>query len=247
MLNQVDDRVLEIITILVVMMTMFVCICYAAIFNNPYVAVNPFKPPTATPRGMAMGPPPTFPPTWTPTATGIPTVKPTATNTPTVTNTPTPTATSTPPATHTPTVTPTRPPTATPVDTPTITPTPAPRYVLDPGRLPEPITHCEYTELRVHVSDVDGLPKSGIGVHIWNEVLGFNVTVTTDAIGEARKRIADGEYFDTTWHIQVVEGGAPASDVKDVATSSECCDDDGDKICSGRPTVWTLWFKATGR
>jgi len=86
-----------------------------------------------------------------------------------------------------------------------------------------------------------------VGVHIWNEVLGFDATVTTDAIGYAAKRIADRGYFDTTWHIQLVEGGVPVSEVKNVATSSECCDKDGKKICSGKPTVWTLWFKATRR
>jgi hypothetical protein len=267
MLSQIDDRVLEIVTILVVMMTIFVCICYAAIFRNPYAAFNPFKPPTATPWGMAQGPPPTFPPTWTPTVTGIPTDTPTATNTPTVTNTPTPRDTSTPFPTRTPTVTETGTPTATPVDTPTPTPTPGPRYTLDGGKLPEPITHCEYTEIRVHVNDFDGLPKSGVGVRIWNEILQFDVTVTTDVLGESKKRIADGEYFDTTWHIQLLEGGVPVSDVKDVATSSQCCDkygedicmdegssfcDPGDKkcckkydrkLCSGQPTVWTLWFR----
>lgn len=246
MLDQVDDRILEISTILVVMMTIFMCICYYSIFTNPYVAVNPFKPPTETPWKIVVGPQPTFPSTWTPTATNIPTEKPTATNTPTVTNTPTPTATSTPFPSPTPTVTPTSPPTATPVNTPTPTPTSAPRYTLDPAHPPEPITHCDYTEIRVHVSDFDSLPKSGIGVRIWNEALGFNVTVTTDVLGYAAKRIGDREYFDTTWYIQLLEGGVPASEVKNVATSSECCDN-GKKTCGGKPTVWTLWFKATSR
>ena len=123
----------------------------------------------------------------------------------------------------------------------------------------------------MHVSDPDGLPKSGVGVHIWNEALNFDITVITNALGEGKKRIADGQYFDVTWHIQVVEGGMPASEVKDVATSSKCCDAHGEeicldrgsyfckprdkecckeygpKICTGQPTVWTLWFKATGR
>lgn len=247
MLDQVDDRILEIATILVVMMTIFVCICYYTIFTNPYVGFNPFKPPTATPKGWAMGPPPTFPPTWTPTATGVPTYTPTASNTPTVTNTPTPTGTSTPFPTGTPTVTPTSPPTATPTITPSPTATSGPRYNLDPGKLPESITHCDYTEIRVYVKDVDGLPKSGVDVHFWNEVLGFNATVTTDLLGYAPKRIADGKFFDTVWHIQLIEGGVPASEVKDVVTSSKCCDEDGKKTCSGQPTVWTLWFKATRR
>jgi hypothetical protein len=245
MLSQIDDRVLEIVTILVVMMTIFVCICYAAIFRNPYAAFNPFKPPTATPRGMAEGPPPTFPPTWTPTATGIPTVTPTATDTPTVTNTPTSTSTSTSTPPNTSTVTPTSLPTATPADTPTITPTPTPRYTLNPAKPPEPITFCAYTEIRVNVVDYDGLPKQGVSVHIWSTDLGFETTMTTDSLGRAWKRIADGGYFDATWNIQLLEGGAPASDIKSVTTSSECGEDD--EVDSGYPTVWVLHFKATGR
>ena len=245
MLDQVDDRMLEIATILVVMMTIFVCICYAAIFNNPYVAFNPFKPPTATRPGMAQGPPPTFPPTWTPTATGMPTDTPMATNTPTVTNTPTPTNTGTPFPTRTPTVTPTSPPTETPTITPTPTPTPGPRYTLDPGKPPEDITFCAYTEIRVNVLGYDGLPKQGINAHIWSTDLSFDATVTTDVFGEAKKRVADGEYFDATWYIQLLEGGVPVSEVKTVSTSSKCKDDDD--VSSGFPTVWVLHFKERRR
>lgn len=245
MLNQVDDRVLEIVTILVVMMTIFVCICYAAIFRNPYAAFNPFKPPTATPWRMAEGPPPTFPPTWTPTVTGVPTHTPTTTNTPTVTNTPTPTNTYTPTPTNTPTVTPTGTPTATPADTPTITPTPSPRYTLNRAKMPEGITFCAYTEIRVNVLDYDGLPKQGINVHIWSTDLGFDTTVTTDVRGEAKKRIADGEYFDATWHIQLLEGGVPVSEVKTVATSSKCEEDN--EVSDGFPTVWVLHFRERWR
>jgi hypothetical protein len=123
----------------------------------------------------------------------------------------------------------------------------------------------------VNVRDADGLPKSGVGVRIWNEVLAFDVTVTTDALGEAKKRIADGQWFDTTWHIQLMEGGVPVSEVRDVATSSKCCDKHGEdicldsgssfcesgdeeccekygeKICSGQPTVWVLHFRERWR
>jgi hypothetical protein len=240
MLSQVDDRVLEIATILVVMMTIFVCLCYAAIFRNPYVAFNPFKPPTATPWGMAEEPPATFPPTWTPTVTGIPTDTPTVTNTPTVTHTPTATGTATPTATNTHTVTPTSPPTVPPTATPLPTPTLPPRYNLDPGKPPEGITYCAYTEIRVNVSDYDGLPKQGVSVHIWSGDLGFDTMMITDSIGQAWKRIADGEYFDATWNIQLLENGFPASEVKTVATSSKCEDEE---VSKGYPTVWVLHFR----
>jgi len=244
MLNQIDDRVLEIVTILVVMMTIFVCICYAAIFRNPYAAFNPFKPPTATPWGMAQGPAPTFPPTWTPTVTGTPRDTSTPTHTPTVTNTPTPTGTSTPTSTRTPTVTPTRPPPPPPTATPLPTATPAPRYTLDPARPPEGITYCAYTEIRVNVTDHDGLPKPGVGVRIWSVDLNFDFQGTTNSLGRVWKRIADGDFFDATWQIQLWESSAPASEIKTVGTSSKCKDE---AVSSGYPTVWVLHFKATGR
>lgn len=235
MLNQVDDRILEIITILVVMMTIFICICYAAIFRNPYVAINPFKPPTATPKHMAEGPPPTFPPTWTPTITGIPTDTPTATNTPTVTNTPTPTNTSTPFPTHTPTVTPTSPPTATPVDTPTATSTPGPRYSITKF---EPISFCGYTEFRFNVKDSRGAGKRDVKIRIWTD-WGFDAYVTTDPIGDAKKRIGD-DFFDSVWHIELYEDGQVADQVE-VTTTSGCKEpEDSEKTDY---TVWTIHWK----
>jgi hypothetical protein len=75
-------------SVLFIVLTIGVLLCYAVIFVNPQIMFNPFKPPIAqlpTPTMAAAGavptstPPPTstpeqpFPPTWTPTATPLPT------------------------------------------------------------------------------------------------------------------------------------------------------------------------------
>lgn len=235
MLDQVDDRILEIATILVVVMTIFMCICYATIFMNPYVPINPFKPPTATPPGMAQGPVPTFPPTWTPTATGVPTYTPTKTNTPTITNTPTPTNTGTPFPTPTPTVTQTGTPTATPPNTPTYTPTLGPRYGITKF---EGISFCGYTEFRFNVKDSRGAGKRDVTVHIWTD-WGFDATVTTDPIGNAKKHIGD-DFFDSVWYIDLIENGQVVDHVE-VTTTSGCKDPDESE--KDDYTVWTIHWK----
>lgn len=132
-----SERTWRIATIAVIVLTLFVCLCFGGI-----LMLNPFQPggsnalaaPTATRRGAG------FAATWTPTPTD--TATPTAPPRPTATSTSTPTATATasntpvpatptrtpPPPTNTarprPTNTP-RPPTNTPVPPPTATNTPS--------------------------------------------------------------------------------------------------------------------------
>jgi len=115
---------------------------------------------------------------------------------------------------------------------------------LDPAKPPEGITYCAYTEIRVNVTDQDGLPKPGVGVRIWSVDLNFDFKGTTNSLGRVWKRIADGDFFDATWQIQLWESSAPASEIKTVGTSSKCKDE---AVSSGYPTVWVLHFKATGR
>lgn len=101
----------QIPTLIVVGIIIIVCMCYALIFVNPQVSVNPFKPILPTQTVIAL----VLPPTWTPTPTDTPT--PTFTLTPTPTPTSTPTVTNTPTNTTIPTSTRTRtprPPTAVP-------------------------------------------------------------------------------------------------------------------------------------
>ena len=90
---------------LFILLTIVVLLIYAAVFMNPQIFFNPFKPPLAkvVPTATAsMGapstptvvptwtPPETFPPTWTPTPTPWPTWTPTPTRTPTSTPKPVP-------------------------------------------------------------------------------------------------------------------------------------------------------------
>lgn len=125
----------QIATFVVVVLILLVCMCYLLIFVNPQVALNPFKPPRASPTAVALG----LPPTWTPV--------PTSTDTPTFT----PTRTFTPAPTETPTLTPlpTLPPTATPIPptatatrpTPTRTRRPPTATLPPPTPVPSPYTY----------------------------------------------------------------------------------------------------------
>ena len=49
MLDRLDDRVVELLTILIVIVILLTCLCYATIFFNPSVVFNPFPPATSTP------------------------------------------------------------------------------------------------------------------------------------------------------------------------------------------------------
>ncbi len=106
-----QEEIFQIATLIVVVATALVCMCYFLIFLNPQIALNPFKPPRATPTLVAG-----LPATWTPTITGTPTSTPTVTFTPIPTDTPLPTTTFTP--TKRPTAT-RRPATAVPLPQPT--------------------------------------------------------------------------------------------------------------------------------
>jgi hypothetical protein len=102
-----SNPLLGVLTAAILILTIVVSCCYLAVFVNPQVTFNPFKPPTAlvlvtptrpVPTNTLL---PTFPPTWTPTAspthTATPTITPTPTNTPLPTNTPRATNTPKPP------------------------------------------------------------------------------------------------------------------------------------------------------
>ncbi len=81
-----QEEVFQIATLIVVVGTAIVCMCYLLIFLNPQIALNPLKPPLPTPTLVAG-----LPATWTPTVTSTPSPTATPSMTPTVTDTPTPT------------------------------------------------------------------------------------------------------------------------------------------------------------
>lgn len=105
------DALWNVLTVVMLVMTLCSCIFLLSIFNNPYSAFNPLQPPTPIPPSLTpTWTPIRFDPTWTPE----PTRPPRATNTPRPTITLEPTftpfrlATATPPASATPVVSPTR-------------------------------------------------------------------------------------------------------------------------------------------
>ena len=120
-MSRISDKVATILLIFVLAITILSLLCFAAIFIEPEVPLNPYPPSHATVRAIhtvqamldenviEIPPTPTpsptsiFGPTWTPTITPIPS----DTATPTETRTPTPTYTSTPTGTPFPTKTPT--------------------------------------------------------------------------------------------------------------------------------------------
>jgi hypothetical protein len=147
MTNTQRDRILNVLTYVVLVSTLCLVIYYALIgfgIGN----FNPLPPSTSTPRPTGT-PTPTPPiPTWTPT------------NTPTITPTPGPTNTRTP--TLTPSVTPTFMPTFTfpPTNTPTprVTRSPLPFVCSVDYRVPE---YGLWTGVAGQIEDLDGEPLPG--------------------------------------------------------------------------------------
>jgi hypothetical protein len=210
MLDRFDDRTLEIVTVIVVILIALVILCYLAIFINPQVVFNPFKPPTSTPIAQVTS---IVGPTWTPTHTSTPTntSTPTPTWTPTATpsNTPTPTSTSTPtpvPPTETPLPTATRRP---PPPRPTSTPTPFPYYYLanppDTGKGPD----CTRTWVEGWVISEAGLPEPNVQMRVGNDQ-GWRADVWTDVNGYYAFQFASGPQAGK-FFVRVFKGGQPRS------------------------------------
>ncbi len=163
------DRLFNILTLVMLGLTVVTLLCFASIAINPYLPFNPFPPPE---NAFIVA-------TNTPTAT--PTHVPAATWTPTTT----PTITPTPPASFTPTLTPTPGPTGTPAPTATLVPTvtPTPRVTRSPYPFTYEITYetpyygCAWTGVAGTVEDLDGNPLVGYPVHVWGG--GIDTVVTS--------------------------------------------------------------------
>ena len=161
----VQDRVFNLLSLVILGLTGIMLLCYLAIAVNPYSRLNPLPPPigamiVATPT-MQPTPSRTLPATWTPTATPTMTPTPPPSFTPTVTLTPEPTNTPAPTE---------EPPTPEP-DTPT--PAPTPRVT----RSPQPFTYelryetpyygCAWAGVAGTVVDIDGNHLTGYPIHVW--------------------------------------------------------------------------------
>jgi hypothetical protein len=223
MLARLPDRMLEILIIVVLIMTALVVLCYATIFINPYVPLNPFKPRVkpavvgpavveATPTLEILGPP-TYPPTWTPTPTDTPT------NTPTMTTTPTPTPTETPLPTSTPTLTPTSPP-PTPIP-PTSTPTPFPWHWVNAYKYGD----CRFTRITGWMLDEYDRPTKDIQVEFGNEETGWKYVWQSwhsePFYGRYKWQFCEGSCAGI-WYVRVLENGLPASEKFVFATTGNC-------------------------
>ncbi len=215
MLDRFSDRTLEVSTVIVVVVIFLVILCYLAIYLNPQVFFNPFKP--ATPVAVVSATS-LFQPTWTPTATSTPTDTPTAT--PTWTPTPTATPTDTPlPPTDTPTATPTAtntpkppPPPAPPRPTPAPTPWPydwvpcnSPGCVNETGG----VSDCSRTWVYGWVLGINGLGEANVQVRVGNDQ-GPVADVYTDENGRYEYTFA---WHPTAghWFVRVFKGGQPRS------------------------------------
>lgn len=220
-MDRFDSRLMTVLLAMIFGLTVLACVCFATIFLQPNIPINPLSPgrataiaatrlaliPTQAPTGT---PVPTYPPTWTPS----PTFTPAPTKTPTETRTPTPTDTSTPTRTPTFTRTPTPVP---PTDTPTITPTPTPLPFIVASH--SSMNNCSDIGIWGMVNGADGLPLGGIQVQYGEiGVPGSLFTVRTDNNGRFDSVLVPGSNRSAArvphdWFAFVVQDSQQASEV----------------------------------
>jgi hypothetical protein len=120
--------------------------------------------------------------------------------------------------------------------TPTPTPTPGSSYGITKY---EGISFCGYTEFRFNVKDDRGLGKRDVTIHIWTD-WGFDASVMTDYLGDAKKTIGE-DFFDSVWHIELIENGHVV-DQLEVVTTSGCKNPTESK--KDDYSVWTIHWHA---
>lgn len=215
-----DNRLTTVLLSMVLGLTVLSIICYAVIYVQPNLPINPLSPKRATVRANRLiasftaTPLPTstretpYPPTWTPTHTNTPGPTKTSTNT----RTPTPTKTNTPTRTPTSTATSTSPPPTIPPP-PTNTATPFPFVVSShSGR-----QNCADTGLEGVVTGSDGLPLPGVEIEYGEiGVPGSRFFSSTDGNGRYGALLipgnSPGAYSTHNWYANVIVRGQQASD-----------------------------------
>ncbi|MDM8528510.1 carboxypeptidase-like regulatory domain-containing protein [Anaerolineales bacterium HSG24] len=214
-----DDRLATVLISMFVGLTALSCMCYAVIFLQPDIQINPLSPKRATVAAAKItvaAPSPTlpprpteepYPPTWTPSPTNTPgpTKTPTQTRTPTPTKTNTPTKTSTPTKTNTP-IPPTLPP------PPTNTPTPYPFVISSHSSK----NNCADVGLEGTVNGADGLPLAGVTIEFGElGISGSRFQSTTNGNGRYTGLLLRGDgphaYSAHDWFAYVVVNGEQAS------------------------------------
>lgn len=205
-------RLFNILTLVMLSLTLLVIVYYAVVAANPQTPLNPFPPPTTisrlaqpartrTPRSGKL------PPTWTPTAT--------------------PTATPTNPPTFTPTP---APPTKTPGPTRTPRPTFTPTGQVT--RSPYPFTYeltyetpwygCDWAGVAGLVQDLEGKALTGYAVRVWGGGLD-QAPVSGDATmyGESGWEVFFNNYPITVsgeYKVQLHDKNPPHAPVSEIVT-----------------------------
>jgi hypothetical protein len=217
----------NLLTGVVVLLTLGLCYVFASLFTNPYSGLNPFPPPTFTSTSSPTAlPPNTLQPTWTPT----PTIQPTETNTPRPTWTLEPTFTPFSLATRTPLVSPTKTPLSTKTPKPagpqyasTITPRASTDYLSNSG--------CDSMYVAGNALDNSGTSVTALQVRLGGSVPGksFNLTTLT---GIATAYGPSGFEFnlglkptaskDLLWVQLLDQSGAPLTEQVFLTTYTEC-------------------------
>ncbi|MCS6993773.1 MAG: hypothetical protein N2117_08370 [Anaerolineales bacterium] len=221
------DMLWNVLTGVMLLMTVCVCGVFFNIFNNPYSALNPFQPPTP------------LPPTLTPTITPIrfdPTWTPEPTLPPTASNTPRPTITLEPTFTPFKLMTPTKPPTNTPVVSPTRTPKPtgAP-YAVTVNAVASTVYRADSTCDRMYIAgqalDSKNNPAMGLIVKLGGSLPGksFNELTMTGlnlAYGQSGFEfdlgIAPVASKNTLWIQLLDQASAPMSEQIYLTTYADC-------------------------
>lgn len=221
------DALWNILTVVMLVMTLCSCGLFYSIFSNPYSAFNPLQPPTPIP--------PSLTPTWTPIRFD-PTWTPEPTQPPPPTNTPRPTITLEPTATLFSLATPTPPPSATPVVSPTRTPKPTGLpYGVTVNALESTTyradTSCATMYVAGQALDSRNNPAMGLIVKLGGSVPGksFNETTLTGiavAYGpggfEFELGIPPAASKNTLWVQLFDQANAPMSEQIYLTTYAEC-------------------------
>lgn len=221
------DALWNILTVVMLVMTLCICGLFYSIFSNPYSAFNPLQPPSPIP--------PSLTPTWTPIRFD-PTWTPEPTQPPPPTNTPRPTITLEPTATLFSLATPTPPPSATPVVSPTRTPKPTGLpYGVTVNALESTTyradTSCAMMYVAGQALDSRNNPAMGLIVKLGGSVPGksFNETTLTGiavAYGpggfEFELGIPPAASKNTLWVQLFDQANAPMSEQIYLTTYAEC-------------------------
>ena len=175
--------ILNVLTVIVLLLTLYVGFRFVSIFLNPQGSSNPFPPPTLP---ATLGPPT---PTNTP-AIRLPTEIPS-------TSTPRPLPTIVPSATETPEATATLEFTVTPEESPEATAEPGAQFELQTGSptyIPDE-RGCEHMGVGGKVYDLQGAPIVGLAVRVSGELAGAPIGPLDTLTGSAADRFGFGGYY----------------------------------------------------